>query len=216
MDGTCTYLAQLIHLKERLSHNLLLIIDDAHGIATLGQNGFGTLEHLGIEHRKIDLFIGTFSKTFAAQGGFVCGRRQIIKYLTHTVRSQIFSSCLPACILAVSNASLNIIKSTEGQLLRNKLRENINYFHTLCQAYQLPISNQEINISPVQILIFNNQHKVNKIFLWLKQRKILVGKILYPTVANNLPRIRLSLNARSDKSNIAYLCESISQVIHHE
>lgn len=75
MDGSCTYLQELIKLKASIGDNLLLVIDDAHGIGALGNNGFGSLEQLVGVPRIADLLIGTLGKAFATQGAFVCGKK---------------------------------------------------------------------------------------------------------------------------------------------
>ncbi|HMT03379.1 MAG TPA: aminotransferase class I/II-fold pyridoxal phosphate-dependent enzyme, partial [Burkholderiales bacterium] len=85
MDGTCTYLEQVLQLKKCYPDNILLIIDDAHGIATLNSEGKGTLEPLEIN--LVDILIGTFGKSFGTQGGFLVSNSNIADYLSQTVRS---------------------------------------------------------------------------------------------------------------------------------
>jgi 8-amino-7-oxononanoate synthase len=209
MDGTCTYLASLIHLKSESPENILLIIDDAHGIGALGQNGFGTLEQLGLSYQHVDLLIGTFSKAFASHGGFICGAKYMIEYLTQTVRSQIFSTYLPACIAAASNASLAVITSIEGQQLRNKLANNISQFQLTGKKYNLPVANLPCNISPIQVLIFNNETQVKYLSQQLLDNGILAGNIFHPTVKKSEPRIRISLTSSITNTDIEAICYTL-------
>lgn len=214
MDGSCSYLNKLIWLKQQINNNLLLIIDDAHGIGALGENGFGTLEQLGLNHQLVDLFIATFSKAFGSHGGFVCGNKILIEYLQQSVRSQMFSTCLPPAITAATIAALTIISSTEGLALRSNLTNNIAYFRSLSLEYNLPIYNYHHNISPIQLMIFNNENIVKFLFNKLLEHNILVGQMLYPTVARDAPRLRISLTANTLKPNIKLLCETLSTYMH--
>jgi 8-amino-7-oxononanoate synthase len=242
MDGTCTYLEKLINLR-KISHNVLLIIDDAHGIGAIGANGYGSLElfinkvnSLGIVDNinHVDLLIGTMGKTFGTHGGFICGQRNVIDYLAQVVRGQLFTTCLPPAILAASRQSLKIIKSNEGHDLRARLAHNISLFKQLCKEYNLPQLNSSTNISPIQLLYLeseNQQHHpqydlgpigidgfhttdryntyIKNITKQLINSGIYVGMMCYPTVAKNMPRIRVSLNAAHTNDDITHLCKTI-------
>jgi len=216
MDGTCSYLPQLIQLKQAYPDNILLIVDDAHGIGALGTNGFGSLEQLGLNHKVIDLFIGTLSKTFASYGGFVCGEKSLINYLQQTVRSQMFSTCLPANIAATSNAALEIIQSLDGAKLRDRLAKNINYFQQLSKEYNLPLYHSASNVSPIQFLVFKDENTVKQLFNQLLNQDILVGQILFPTVATSAPRIRISLTASHTRADIKLLCNHLAKVCEYD
>lgn len=212
MDGTCTYLTHLINLKSESPENILLIIDDAHGIGALGNNGFGTLEQLNFDYKYVDLLIGTFSKAFASHGGFVCGTEFMVNYLAQTVRSQLFSTYLPACIASASNASLAIIASAEGRQLRDKLATNISFFHEASKKYNLPVANLSNNISPIQLLVFDDESKVRHLSQQLLENGILVGNIFYPTVKKSDPRIRISLTSSLEVEDIESLCYTMRKV----
>ena len=213
MDGTCTYLTKLLDLKRESPDNILLIIDDAHGIGTLGNNGLGTLEQLNITYQNVDLLIGTFSKAFASHGGFICGSGFIINYLSQTVRSQLFSTYLPACIAAASNASLEIIISNEGEQLRQRLTANISQFQVVSKKYMLPVANLPHNISPIQVLKFDNEDQVRDLSQQLLNYGVLVGNIFYPTVKKSEPRIRISLTSSLTNADIELVGEKLCQLI---
>ena len=211
MDGTSTYLNKLIQLRIESAHNTLLIIDDAHGVAALGESGLGTLEQLGFKHQFVDLFIGTLGKAFASHGGFVCGSSQLIDYLQQSVRSWLFSTCLPPCIAKASLTSLEIITSSIGVGLRQNLKQNIKYFQELSTEYGLNLHHVNTNISPIQLLVFTDEDNVKNLFDQLYQSGVLVGRMLYPTVAKSAPRIRISLTASHTKQDIQLLCKLIHQ-----
>jgi 8-amino-7-oxononanoate synthase len=215
MDGTCSYLAQLIALKQRYPAQILLIIDDAHGVGAQGENGHGTLEQQGLHLSAVDLFIGTLGKTFASHGGFILGSRNMIDYLRHSVRSQIFSTMLPAPLAAVSNASLELIQSPRGQQLRRKLAHNITYFKDIASEYGLEIYNKSSNYSPIQLILTREVAMLSQIHTQLLDHQILLARIAYPTVAKNRPRLRISLTAAHTEDDIYRLVKQTVEAFHH-
>ncbi len=213
MDGTCLYLDKLLKFKSENPNNVLLIVDDAHGIGTLGSNGYGTLEQLGLPLSGIDILIGTLGKAIATFGGFVCSKYNIIDYLKQTARGVIFSTNIPPAIASSSIASVALVATDTGTKLRYTLTQNINYFLELCSQYNLPVYNNTLNISPIQLLIFDNEDTTTHIFNELRTKHIRVGKISYPTVKKNAPRIRISLTAANTRADIETLCEALAKAI---
>lgn len=206
MDGTCGYWDKLIQLKLSNQDNVLLVMDDAHGIGALGANGYGALEQLGLARQEIDLVIGTFGKAFGTHGGFICGGNEIIDHLQQSVRSQIFSTNLPPGIAAATRASLGIIRSNKGKMLRARLAANIAYFHQLAQEIGLTLNNYNaMNQSAIQLLVYKDTKKVFQAYNRLYQHNILVGQITYPTVAKNKPRLRISVNSQHEPADIEEL-----------
>ena len=214
MDGSCNYLAKLLELKQKLPQQILLIIDDAHGVGALGQSGFGTLEQQGLDHRQVDLYIGTLGKAFASHGGFVVGNTALIYYLRHSVRSQIFSTMLPPAQATVSNVALAIIQSDEGLQLRNKLAQNIANFKQLALNSGINIYQAQENISAIQLVMLNDLSQLNLLHQHLLDKQILVGKIAYPTVAKNMPRLRISLTSAHTGEDIAKLVATLAEKYH--
>lgn len=214
MDGSCNYLAKLLELKQKLPQQILLIIDDAHGVGALGQSGYGTLEQQGLDHRQVDLYIGTLGKAFASHGGFVVGNTALIYYLRHSVRSQIFSTMLPPAQATVSNVALAIIQSDEGLQLRNKLAQNIANFKQLALNSGINIYQAQENISAIQLVMLNDLSQLNLLHQHLLDKQILVGKIAYPTVAKNMPRLRISLTSAHTGEDIAKLVATLAEKYH--
>src|SRR5215203_517841 len=91
------------------AHSARLVVDDAHGVGVFGATGAGVCEHYGVTSR-VDLIIGTFSKSFASIGGFVAGDAEVISYLRHTARSLIFSASIPASACATVLAAIDIMR----------------------------------------------------------------------------------------------------------
>ena len=92
MEGDVCDLPGLVEAAEK--NDAALMIDDAHGLGTMGEQGAGVCSHCNLAH-KVDLIMGTFSKSLASVGGFVASDGQTVEYLRHTARSIIFSASLP-------------------------------------------------------------------------------------------------------------------------
>jgi 8-amino-7-oxononanoate synthase len=113
MEGDLAKINGLADLAEEFGVRLL--VDDAHGVGAMGATGMGTAEHLGC-HDRVDVLIGTFSKSFACIGGFAAGPAGVISYLRHNARTNIFSASLPPAAVATVLAALDIIEK-EPELL---------------------------------------------------------------------------------------------------
>lgn len=213
MDGLNHTIPSLIELKHQFSDKILLVIDDAHGIGCMGNNGYGSLEALELKLKHIDILLGTFGKTFGSHGGFLCANKVITEYLQNSVRSQIFSTNIPPMIARSNRQALTILNSQEGIALRTKLIDNINYFKSYAKSCNLEVYNIEHNNSPIQLISCNSIEQVTNIYNSLYKNKILVGKIIYPTVPLNSPRIRISLNTHHTFDDINRLINQICKTI---
>ena len=107
MEGDVANLPDIVSLSQR--YGARLMVDDAHGIGVLGKTGRGTAEHFGLEDR-VELIMGTYSKSLASIGGFISGDADIIHYIKHHARSLIFSASPPPASIASVSAALDIIE----------------------------------------------------------------------------------------------------------
>jgi 8-amino-7-oxononanoate synthase len=119
LDGETSPLREIADLCE--ARGALLMVDDAHGIGVMGEHGRGTLEHLGLLGRA-DLVMGSFDKALGGMGGFLAGRRDVIRFLRIAARGYMFSSALPAVMAGGMLRALDLCRS--GALLRRRLRRN--------------------------------------------------------------------------------------------
>jgi 8-amino-7-oxononanoate synthase len=119
MEGDIIDLPALVNRAEK--YGARVMVDDAHSIGVLGKTGAGTAEHFGLQDR-VDLAMGTFSKSFASQGGFVAGKREVIDYIKHFGRALIFSASITPASAAAALAALEIIQNEPER--REKLWKN--------------------------------------------------------------------------------------------
>ncbi len=121
MGGDIAPVPEIVEVCRK--YNARLMVDDAHGFGVTGQ-GHGTSWHFGVSD-KVDLMMGTFSKSFASIGGFIAGDADVIYYIKHKARSLIFSAALPAPSAAAVLAALDIIE-TEPQHVQ-RLWDNADF-----------------------------------------------------------------------------------------
>ncbi|UYP45186.1 8-amino-7-oxononanoate synthase [Candidatus Lokiarchaeum ossiferum] len=123
MEGNLANVPDLSELSEQ--YNARLMIDDAHGVGYLGKHGEGTGGYYNMMD-KIDLLVGTFSKSFASIGGFVTAREDIIDHLQHHARSLIYSASLPPASVAAASKAIDLFY--EGDERREQVMKNAKMF----------------------------------------------------------------------------------------
>jgi 8-amino-7-oxononanoate synthase len=124
MEGDVAPLVDIVELCER--YGARLMVDEAHGAGVLGARGAGASELLGVEDR-VDLRMGTFSKSLAACGGFVAGSAEVIDYLRISSRAFLFTASAVPAALGAALSALRIIRSPEGPGLLAEVLENARY-----------------------------------------------------------------------------------------
>ncbi len=124
MTGRVIDLVRLTELKRK--YKFKLYVDDAHGIGVLGPDGRGAVFEQDVR-ADVDFLFGTFSKSLASLGGFVCGEKRVIDWLRHKTRSLIFTAGLPPASVAAALAALTVMRE-ESTELRAKVWANARYW----------------------------------------------------------------------------------------
>ncbi len=203
MDGNISPLSAI--RKKALPVDKTLIVDDAHGFGVLGQNGRGSINHAGLTHEDIALTIFPCGKSMGAMGAIVCADLDTITLLIQTARSYIFSTALAVPIVGALNAALYVLKKADG--LRNKLFENIEYFNHYAQYLDLNVYSTDA--TPIRSIIIGDNEQTQQLQGALKERGFLVSCIRPPTVPQKTARLRISLTALHDKSDIKGLLDAL-------
>ena len=132
MEGHIASLPRIVELAEK--YLAALIVDDAHGLGTLGKNGRGVGDHFDLS-KHIDIFAGSFSKSLASIGGYVAGKQEVIEFLRSNCRQINFSAALPPAQAAAALAALQIIQKEPEHLAR--LRQNIAHYRSLLARHRI-------------------------------------------------------------------------------
>jgi len=148
MEGDVAPLVDISELCSR--YGARLMVDEAHGAGVLGARGAGACELLGVEDR-VDLRMGTFSKSLAACGGFVAGPADVIDYLRISSRAFLFTASGVPAALGAALAALRIIRSSEGPQLLDDVLANARYFAAGLRSlgYRV-LSGEPIRLDPAE------------------------------------------------------------------
>jgi 8-amino-7-oxononanoate synthase len=203
MEGDIVKLPEIVKLAEK--YDATVMVDDAHSIGVLGKNGSGTASHFGLNN-KIDLVMGTFSKSLASLGGFIASDNETINYIKHNSRSLIFSASMTPASAASVLAALDIMES-EPQRIQN-LWDITNYALKGFNELGFDTGKSESPIIPLFIRDDINALKLTKILL---ADGIFVNPVVSPAVPKEDSLIRFSLMATHTKKQVDEALEKITR-----
>jgi 8-amino-7-oxononanoate synthase len=203
MEGDLANLPKIVELAKK--YDAKILVDDAHGIGVMGKNGRGTAEHFGVED-DIDLIMGTFSKSFAALGGFVAGDRKVISYIKHHARSLIFSASITPASVATVLATLNIIENEPER--REKLWAITRKMKSGFEAMGFDTGFTETPIIPVMI---GNDELGFMMWRLLREAGIFTNPVIYPAVPQGQALIRTSYSATHSDEDLDTVLETFEK-----
>ncbi len=195
MDGDIAPVPDLLLLAEK--YDATLIIDDAHGTGALGKSGKGTLEHFEMENSSRTIILGTMGKAMGSFGAFVAGTKELKEYLINKSRSFIFTTALPPSVPAASIQALNIIEKKPAII--SELKENASYMRKGLRSLGFNTLESETQIMPV--MIGSPADTVN-MAKELFDKGLFIQAIRPPTVPENSSRLRLTVMATHEKSDL--------------
>jgi glycine C-acetyltransferase len=187
MDGDIAPLPDLVEVAEE--HNLLIMVDDAHGEGVLGRGGRGVVDHFGL-HERVDIEMGTLSKAFGVVGGYIAGRKKIVEWLRQRGRPFIFSSAVTPADTAACIAAVDLLESSTE--LVDKLWDNTRYFKEGMKSLGFDIGKSETPITPVML---GEAPLAQEFSRRLFKEGVFAMAIGYPTVPRGLARIRVMNSA---------------------
>ena len=115
MSGDICKLPEIVDLAKK--YGARVMVDDAHGLGVIGKCGRGTGEYFGLED-KIDIYMGTFSKSLASLGGYMAGNKDVVEYLKHNSRPYIFSASMTPASVCCANKALDVLKAEPQRVER--------------------------------------------------------------------------------------------------
>jgi glycine C-acetyltransferase len=194
MDGDIAPLDKVCEVAER--HNLILMVDDAHGEGVVGRGGRGIVDHFGL-HGRVDVEVGTLSKAFGVVGGYVAGKATIVEWLRQRGRPFLFSSAATAADTAACIAAVDVLEgSTE---LVDRLWENTRYFKREMQRLGFDTGRSETPITPVMLGEASVAQQVSR---RLFEEGLFAMAIAYPTVPKGKARIRVMVSATHSRDDL--------------
>src|SRR5512142_2733285 len=204
MDGDISPLPKIVEVAER--HDILLMVDDAHGEGVLGHGGRGIVDHYGL-HGRVDVEIGTMSKAFGVVGGYVAGKKEIVEWLHQRGRPFLFSSAVTAADAAACLAAVDVLEaSTE---LVDRLWENTRYFKGEMKRLGFDTGRSETPITPVML---GEARLAQQFSRALFDKGVFAMAIGYPTVPQGKARIRVMISAAHDRDDLGKGLDAFAKV----
>lgn len=204
MEGDIVNLPEMVKLAKQ--YGARVMIDDAHSCGVLGEHGRGTGEHFGMND-KIDLIMGTFSKSFASLGGFIAGEKKVINYIKHHARSLIFSASMPPSAVATVNAALDILKSEPERL--SNLWKNAD---KMKKGFQEMGFNTGATKTPIIPIIIGDDLKTFYFWKLLFENGIFTNPVVSPAVEPDHSLIRTSYMATHTDDELDHVLEVFHKI----
>jgi glycine C-acetyltransferase len=204
MDGDIAPLADICEVAE--AHDILLMVDDAHGEGVLGRGGRGIVDHFAL-HGRVDVEIGTLSKAFGVVGGLVAGKKIIVEWLRQRGRPFLFSSAMPAPDAAACLEAVNVLE--ESTELVDRLWSNAEVFRRGMKEMGFDTGNSQTPIVPVML---GEAPLAQQFSRRLFEAGVFAMAIGYPTVPQGKARIRVMNSAAHSSNDLELALETFGQV----
>ncbi len=207
MRGDQGRLKEIVDLKKKF--NFRLFVDDAHGIGTLGATGGGTGQEQNCQN-GIDIYFGTFAKSFALIGGFVSSDEQVVEYLRYNMRSQIFAKALPLPLV------IGALKRLELMRTKPELKDNL---WKITNALQSGLTKAGFNIGETDTCVtpvyMNGSipEATNLIFDLRENYNIFCSMVVYPVVPKGMIILRLIPTAVHTLEDVNYTIDCFSKIV---
>lgn len=204
MDGDIAPLPALYEVARE--HDILLMVDDAHGEGVLGKGGRGIVDHFDL-HGKVDIEVGTMSKAFGVVGGIVAGKKLLIDWLKQRARPFLFSSAMTAPDAAACLSAVDMLE--ESTELVDRLWSNAAVFKKGMQALGFDTGVSETPIVPVMLGEAPLAQQFSK---KLFESGVFAMAIGFPTVAKGKARIRVMNSAAHSPEDLETALAAFEQV----
>lgn len=203
MEGDLANLPEIIRLKEK--YNASVMVDEAHGMGVFGKEGRGVCDHFGLTD-KVDLIMGTFSKSFASIGGFVAADKDTINWVRHTARSYIFQASNTPAATAAAMEALHIFK-TEPERQEN-LWKVTNYALESFRQAGFEIGDTESPIIPLYVRDTDKTFEVTKMAF---DEGIFINPVIPPACAPQDTLVRVALMATHTKEQVDMAVDKLTK-----
>lgn len=207
MDGDLASLPDLIRLARK--HGAWLMIDDAHGIGSLGANGRGIVEAFPEDVSQTDLpvLVGTLGKALGSSGAFVAGDSELIEYLMQFSRPYIYSTAMPPAVAEATRASLAVLRDEPWR--RARVQQLVAQFRKRVAGLNLSLSD---SVSPIQAVLLGDVEKALLASRMLAEDGIYVSAIRPPTVPVGTSRLRITFSASHTDAHLDKLVAALERM----
>ncbi len=206
MRGDNAPLDDIVHVcrdyDDQFPENVVLIVDDSHGVGAFGATGRGTEEHCGLRARgpgAVDVIVGTLGKAFGVNGGYVTSSRAVISFLRETSPMYIYSNPITVGEAAAAIAALDLLDSADGRALLQNLAALTKRFEQglLTLGFEIIASDH-----PIVPLMVRDTARTQALVGHLRENGVLATGLAYPVVPRGDEEIRFQVNADHTEADI--------------
>ena len=204
MDGDLADLPALA--KVARSRGAWLMVDDAHGVGTLGAQGGGIVEHFGLGIDDVPVLIGTLGKACGTSGAFVAGSEELIEALVQFARPYIYTTSQPPALACATLKSLELLRRETWR--REHLAALIQQFREGAEQIGLQLLDSP---TPIQPILIGDSAQALRLSRMLRERGLLVTAIRPPTVPVGSARLRVTLSAAHSEAQVQLLLNALAE-----
>ena len=205
MDGDIAPLDQIAKLAEE--HGAMVYMDDAHGEGVLGDGGRGIVSHFNLDHHRVHVDMGTFSKAYGVVGGHISGSEDLIRFAWNRSRTWLLSSSHPPPVVAACIAAIDVLEKEPWHV--KNLWKNTNYFKKAVQDLGFNTGRSQTPIIPI---IVGESKKAKMLSDKLYERGIFVVPIVFPMVARDQARIRAQMHAQLTTEDLDKVVDILADI----
>ncbi|MBP2673685.1 MAG: bioF, partial [Deltaproteobacteria bacterium] len=200
MDGDRAPLVPMLETCRR--HRCFFMVDEAHATGVFGPQGRGCVEADGLAG-EVDLVMGTFSKALGGFGAYLAASRTIVDFLVNSARSFIYSTALPAPVIAANLAALRLCLA--GETHGERLLRRSEDFRDALRASGWIVG----GVSQIVPVVVRESARAVTLSAYLAERGYLVLPVRPPTVPEGSARLRFSLTAAHKDSHLKGVLEAL-------
>ena len=204
MDGDLADLPALATVAR--AHGAWLMVDDAHGLGTLGEQGGGIVEHFGLGIDDVPVLIGTLGKACGTAGAFVAGSEELIEALVQFARPYIYTTSQPPALACATLKSLELLRRETWR--REHLAALIRQFRQGASQIGLQLVDSP---TPIQPILIGDSAQALKLSRMLRDCGLLVTAIHPPTVPAGSARLRVTLSAAHSEAQVQLLLNALAE-----
>lgn len=204
MEGDIAPLPEIVRLAKK--YNAYILVDDAHSLGVIGEDGRGTASHFGLTD-DVDLIMGTFSKSFGSLGGFIACNSTVMNYLKHNARSLIFSASMPPANVAAVSKAIDIMLSEPER--REHLWDLTHHAHAAFRERGFDIGHTESPIIP--LFVRDTEKALTAVKLALDEG-VFITPVIPPAVPPDSVIIRFALMATHTMEQLDEAIDIITRI----
>lgn len=203
MEGDICPLPEMVEVCKK--YGAAVMVDDAHGIGVLGE-GRGTARHFGLDD-DVHLIMGTFSKSMASVGGFVCGDRETMDFVKHRARTNMFSAAPSPANVAAASKAVDIMRDEPER--RERLWKNTQFMLAGFRSLGFDTADSKTPVIPV---VVGEDYTAFSMATRLHQEGVFVNAVVSPATPPGRALLRTSFMATHEESHLSFALDKFAKV----